>query len=153
MKGLSFHFVHFIGQFIMTFDDDFYVISSTSYIKSVPTKLDKDFKKDLIEDNGDLKPHVEKIIENVFYYGKRCIKASIPTCFVEIEYKTTDGDRYMINYDCFIYEEDFPTLESLKAYQEATSYGFASQVSQEIIDLIEAFHNGYGCECLSSGDY
>ena len=48
----------------MTFQDDFYIINSTSYIKSVPTRLDKDFKKDLIEDNGDLKPHVEKIIPN-----------------------------------------------------------------------------------------
>ena len=50
----------------MAFQDDFYIINSTSYIKSVPTKLDKDFKKELINDNGDLKPHVEKIIENVF---------------------------------------------------------------------------------------
>ena len=137
----------------MTFDENFYVIESHSYIKNVPTFLSLEFLKDLKNEDGTLKPHVEKIIENVFYYGKRCIKASIPTCFVEIEYKTMDGDRYMINYDCFIYEEDFPTLESLKAYQEATSYGFASQVSQEIIDLIGAFHNGYGCECLSSGDY
>ena len=137
----------------MTFHENFYVLNCHSYIKNVPTFLSLEFLKDLKNEDGTLKPHVEKIIENVFYYGKRCIKASIPTCFVEIEYKTTDGDRYMINYDCFIYEEDFPTLESLKAYQEATSYGFASQVSQEIIDLVEAFHNGYGCECLSSGDY
>ena len=137
----------------MTFHENFYVLNCHSYIKTVPTNLSLEFLKDLKNDDGTLKPHVEKIIENVFYYGKRCIKASIPTCFVEIEYKTTDGDRYMINYDCFIYEEDFPTLESLEAYQKATSYGFASQVSQEIIDLIEGFHLGYGCECLSSGDY
>ena len=137
----------------MTFHENFYVLNCHSYIKTVPTNLCLEFLKDLKNEDGTLKPHVEKIIENVFYYGKRCIKASIPTCFVEIEYKTTDGDRYMINYDCFIYEEDFPTLESLEAYQKATSYGFASQVSQEIIDLIEGFHLGYGCECLSSGDY
>ena len=137
----------------MTFHENFYVLNCHSYIKTVPTNLSLEFLKDLKNEDGTLKPHVEKIIENVFYYGKRCIKASIPTCFVEIEYKTTDGDRYMINYDCFIYEEDFPTLESLEAYQKATSYGFASQVSQEIIDLIEGFHLGYGCECLSSGDY
>ena len=137
----------------MSFDENFYILNCHSYIKKIPPNFCLEFLNQLKNDDGTLKPHVEKIIENVFYYGKRCIKASIPTCFVEIEYKTTDGDRYMINYDCFIYEEDFPTLESLKAYQEATSYGFASQVSQEIIDLIEAFHNGYGCECLSSGDY
>ena len=42
----------------MAFDDDFYIIRSTSYIKSVPTKLDKEFKKELIDDNGDLKPNI-----------------------------------------------------------------------------------------------
>ena len=136
----------------MTFDDDFYIIRSTSYIKSVPTKLDKDFKKDLIEDNGDLKPHVEKIIENVFYYGEQCINATLPTCFIEIEYKTSDG-HYLITREVFLYEEDYPTLKDLEAYKEKVSYGFASQVTQEIKDIVEAFHNGYGCMCLSSGDY
>ena len=136
----------------MAFQDDFYIINSTSYIKSVPTKLDKDFKKDLIEDNGDLKPHVEKIIENVFYYGKQCINATLPTCFIEIEYKTSDG-HYLITHEVFLYEEDYPTLKDLEAYKEKVSYGFASQVTQEIKDVVEAFHNGYGCECLSSGDY
>ena len=136
----------------MTFQDDFYIINSTSYIKSVPTRLDKDFKKDLIEDNGDLKPYVEKIIENVFYYGKECINATLPTCFIEIEYKTSDG-HYLITHEVFLYEEDYPTLKDLEAYKEKVSYGFASQVTQEIKDVVEAFHNGYGCECLSSGDY
>ena len=136
----------------MAFDDDFYVIRSTSYIKSVPTKLDKDFKKDLIEDNGDLKPHVEKIIENVFYYGKQCINATLPTCFIEIEYKTSDG-HYLITREVFLYEEDYPTYADLVAYKEKLAYGFASQVTQETKDIVEAFHNGYGCECLSSGDY
>ena len=136
----------------MPFNDDFYIINSTSYIKSVPTKLDKDFKKDLIEDNGDLKPHVEKIIENVFYYGKQCINATLPTCFIEIEYKTSDG-HYLITHEVFLYEEDYLTLKDLEAYKEKVSYGFASQVTQEIKDIVEAFHNGYGCECLSSGDY
>jgi len=136
----------------MAFHDDFYIINSTSYIKSVPTKLDKDFKKELINDNGDLKPHVEKIIENVFYYGKQCINATLPTCFIEIEYKTSDG-HYLITHEVFLYEEDYPTLKDLEAYKEKVSYGFASQVTQEIKDVVEAFHNGYGCECLSSGDY
>jgi len=136
----------------MTFDDDFYIIRSTSYIKSVPTKLDKDFKKDLIDDNGDLKPHVEKIIENVFYYGKQCINATLPTCFIEIEYKTSNG-HYLITREVFLYEEDYPTYADLVAYKEKLAYGFASQVTQETKDIVEAFHNGYGCECLSSGDY
>ena len=136
----------------MTFDDDFYIIRSTSYIKSVPTKLDKEFKKELIDDNGDFKPHVEKIIENVFYYGKECINATLPTCFIEIEYKTSDG-HYLITHEVYLYEEDYPTYADLVAYKEKLAYGFASQVTQEIKDIVEAFHNGYGCECLSSGDY
>ena len=136
----------------MTFDDDFYIIRSTSYIKSVPTKLSMEFKKELIDDNGDLKPHVEKIIENVFYYGKQCINATLPTCFIEIEYKTSDG-HYLITHEVFLYEEDYPTFADLVAYKEKLAYGFANQVTQETKDIVEAFHNGYGCECLSSGDY
>ena len=136
----------------MAFQDDFYIINSTSYIKSVPTKLDKDFKKDLIEDNGDLKPYVEKIIENVFYYGKQCINATLPTCFIEIEYKTSEG-HYLITHEVFLYQEDYPTYADLVAYKEKLAYGFASQVTQETKDVVVAFHNGYGCECLSNGDY
>ena len=132
----------------MSFQDNFYIINSTSYIKSVPTRLDKDFKKDLIEDNGDLKPHVEKIIENVFYYGKQCINATLPTCFIEIEYKTSDG-HYLITHEVFLYEENYPTYDDLIAYKEKLAYGFGSQVNQEIKDIVEAFHNGYGCMCLS----
>ena len=136
----------------MAIYQDYFVISTNAHIKSVPTKLDKDFKKELINDNGDLKPHVEKIIENVFYYGKECINATLPTCFIEIEYKTSDG-HYLITREVFLYEEDYPTLKDLEAYKEKVSYGFASQVTQEIKDIVEAFHNGYGCMCLSSGDY
>ena len=137
----------------MAFQDDFYIINSNSYIKNIPTNLDKEFLKELKNDDGTLKPHVEKIIENVFYYGKQCIKASIPICFVEIEYKTKDNDTYLITHEEYLYGDNMPNMESLKAFQKATSYGFASQYTQEIKDLIEAFHNGYGCECLSSGDY
>ena len=137
----------------MTFDDEFYIINSNSYIKNIPTNFCLEFLKELKNDDGTLKPHVDKIIENVFYYGKQCIKASIPICFVEIEYKTKDNDTYLITHEEHLYGDNMPNMESLKAFQKATSYGFASQVSQEIIDLIEAFHNGYGCECLSSGDY
>ena len=136
----------------MAFQDDFYIINSNSYIKNIPTKLSKDFKKELINDNGDLKPHVEKIIENVFYYGKECINATLPTCFIEIEYKTSEG-HYLITREVFLYEEDYPTYDDLVAYKEKLSYGFASQYSQELEDIVTAFHMGYGCECLSNGYY
>ena len=137
----------------MTFQDDFYIISSNSYIKkNIPTNFCLEFLKELKNDDGTLKPHVEKIIENVFYYGKQCINATLPTCFIEIEYKTSDGN-YLITHEVFLYEEDYPNLKALEAYKDKFSYGFASQVTQEIKDVVEAFHNGYGCECLSSGDY
>ena len=48
---------------------------------------------------------------------------------------------------------EHPTLKDLEAYAEKVAYGFASQVTQETKDIIEAFHNGYGCMCLSNGDY
>ena len=136
----------------MAIYEDYFVVSTTSYIKSVPTKLDKDFKKELIDDNGDLKPHVEQIIDNVFYYGEQCINATLPTLFIEIQYKTSDG-HYLITHEVFLYEEDYPTYADLVAYKEKIAYGFASQYSQELEDVVTAFHMGYGCECLSSGDY
>ena len=107
----------------MTFDENFYVIESHSYIKNVPTFLSLEFLKDLKNDDGTLKTHVSDLNTNVTYYGVKSIKASIPTCFVEIIYKTPNNDRYMINYDCFLYEESFPTLESLKEFQKATELG------------------------------
>ena len=133
-------------------NENFYIISTNATIKSLPTKLDKAFKKDLVTDKGDLKPHVEKIIPFVFSDGKQIIIATLPTCFIEIEYKTSDG-HYLITHEVFLYEEDYPTLKDLEAYKEKVSYGFASQVSQELKDVVTAFHMGYGCECLSSGDY
>ena len=136
----------------MTFDDEFYIINSNSYIKNVPTNFCLEFLKELKNDDGTLKPHVEKIIENVFYYGKQCINATLPTCFIEIEYKTSDG-HYLITHEVFLYEENYPTYADLVAYKEKLAYGFANQVTQETKDIVEAFHNGYGCECLSSGNY
>ena len=136
----------------MAFQDDFYIINSTSYIKSVPTRLDKDFKKDLIEDNGDLKPHVEKIIPFVFSDGKQIIIATLPTCFIEIEYKTSDGN-YLITHEVFLYEEDYPTLKDLENYKSKFDFNFASQVEPEVYEIVDAFHASQGCMCLSSGDY
>ena len=133
--------------------NDFYIISTNATIKSTPTKLDKAFKKELVTDNGDLKPHVEKIIDNVFYYGKQCINATIPTLFIEIEYKDSNKDIYLINHEVFLYEEDYQTMEALENYKNKFDFNFSSQVEPEVYEIVEAFHLGYGCECLSSGDY
>ena len=137
---------------IMT-NENFYIISTNATIKSTPKKLDKAFKKDLVTDNGDLKPYVEKIIDNVFYYGKQCINATLPTLFIEITYKDSDRDVYLINHEVFLYEEDYPTMEALENYKNKFDFNFASQVEKEVYEIVESFHLGYGCMCLSSEEY
>tara|TARA_B100001989_G_scaffold116864_1_gene82203 strand:- start:1290 stop:1694 length:405 start_codon:yes stop_codon:yes gene_type:complete len=132
----------------MTFDEKFYVLRVHSHIKNVSKFLDKNFIKELKNSDGTLKPHISDLNNTVTYYGKPCIKCTIPTLFIEIEYKTSDG-LYLIEHDVFLYDDDYPTLKDLEAYKDKLSYGFASQVTQEIKDIVEAFHNGYGCMCLS----
>ena len=136
----------------MSFEENFYILNCHSYIKTVPNYFCMDFMKELKNDDGTFKPHVTELNTNYVQYGVKTIKCSVPTLFIEVEYKTSDG-HYLINHEVYLYEEDYPTLKELEAYKEKVSYGFASQVTQEIKDVVEAFHNGYGCECLSSGDY
>ena len=137
----------------MTYDEKFFIISTSATIKSTPKKLDKAFKKELVTDNGDLKPYVEKIIDNVFYYGKQCINATLPSLFIQIEYKDSNKDIYLIEHEVFLYEEDYQTMEDLKNYKNKFDFNFSSQVEPEVYEIVAAFHNGYGCMCLSSGDY
>ena len=136
----------------MSFEENFYILNCHSYIKTVPNYFCMDFIKDLKNEDGTFKPHVTELNTNYVQYGVKTIKCSVPTLFIEVEYKTSDG-HYLINHEVYLYEEDYPTLKDLEAYKEKVSYGFASQVTQEIKDVVEAFHNGYGCECLSNGDY
>ena len=136
----------------MSFEENFYILNCHSYIKTVPNYFCMDFMKELKNDDGTFKPHVTELNTNYVQYGVKTIKCSVPTLFIEVEYKTSDG-HYLINHEVYLYEEDYPTLKDLEAYKEKVSYGFASQVTQEIKDVVEAFHNGYGCECLSNGDY
>ena len=135
----------------MAIYEDYFVISTNSHIKSVPTKLDRDFKKELIDDNGDLKPHVKKI-ENDFYCGKPCIKATLPTLFIEVEYKTSDG-HYLISHEVFLYEENYSNLKELENYKNKFDFNFSSQVEPEVYEIVDAFHASQGCMCLSNGDY
>ena len=57
----------------MTFDENFYVIESHSYIKNVPIFLSLEFLKDLKNDDGTLKTHVSNLDTNVTYYGVKSI--------------------------------------------------------------------------------
>ena len=134
-------------------NENFYIISTSATIKNTSKFLDYDFYETELKTNNKLKPHIKDLDINATYYGKKCIKCTIPTLFISIEYKDINKDIYLIDHEVFLYEEDYPTLKDLEAYKEKVSYGFASQVTQEIKDIVEAFHNGYGCMCLSSGDY
>ena len=136
----------------MSFEENFYILNCHSYIKTVPNYFCMDFMKELKNDDGSFKPYVTELNTNYVQYGVKTIKCSVPTLFIEVEYKTSDG-HYLINHEVYLYEEDYPTLKDLEAYKEKVSYGFASQYSQELEDVVTAFHMGYGCECLSSGDY
>ena len=137
----------------MSFEEKFYILNCHSYIKKIPnTYLCAEFSKYLENLDGTLKPHISDLKKVVTSDRFPKIKCTIPTLFIEIEYKTSDG-HYLITREVFLYEEDYPTLKDLEAYRDKVSYGFASQVTQEIKDIVEAFHNGYGCMCLSSGDY
>ena len=133
--------------------NDFYIISTNATIKTTSKKLDKAFKKDLVTNNGHLKPYVEKIIDNVFYYGKQCINATLPSLFIQIEYKDSNKDIYLIEHEVFLYEEDYPTMEALKNYKNKFDFNFSSQVEKEVYEIVESFHLGYGCICLSSEGY
>jgi len=134
-------------------NDEFYIISTNSYIKSVSHYLDTDFLKELKTSDGNLKDHVSNLDTNAIYYGRNCIKCTIPTLFIEIEYKSSDKDTYLITHEVFLYEEDYPTLKDLEDYKNKFTFNFASQVEPEVYEIVESFHLGYGCECLSSGDY
>ena len=137
----------------MTFDEKFFIIRSDAHIKEVSTFLDSNFLRDLKTSNDELKPHIKDLDINATYYGKKCIKANIPTLFIQIEYKDLNKDIYLIDHEVFLYSEDMPNMEALKNYKNKFDFNFSSQVEPEVYEIVDAFHNGYGCMCLSSGDY
>ena len=133
--------------------NDFYIISTNSYIKNVSKYLDMDFLKELKTSSNELKPHISNLDTNSTYYGKKCIKCTIPTLFIEIEYKDSNKDIYLIDHEVLLYSEDMTTLKDLENYKSKFDFNFASQVDPEVYVLIDAFHQGYGCMCLSSEGY
>ncbi len=132
--------------------NDFYIISTNSYIKNVSKFLDYDFYENELKTNNELKPHIKDLDINATYYGKKCIKCTIPTLFIEVTYKDSDRDVYWIEHDVCLYEQH-PTMEALENYKNKFDFNFASQVNKEVYEIVEAFHNGYGCMCLSSEGY
>ena len=134
--------------------NDFYIISTSATIKNTSKFLDYDFyEKELKTSNYELKPHIKDLDINATYYGKKCIKCTIPTLFIEIEYKDSNKDIYLIDHDVILYSDDIPNMEALENYKAKFDFNFSSQVDPEVYVLIDAFHMGYGCMCLSSEGY
>ena len=133
--------------------NDFYIISTNATIKNTSKFLDYDFYEKELKTNNELKPHISNLDTNSIYYGKKCIKCTIPTLFISIEYKDLNKDIYLIDHEVFLYEEDYQTMEDLKNYKNKFDFNFSSQVEPEVYEIVEAFHQGYGCMCLSSEGY
>ena len=134
-------------------NENFYIIRSEATIKNVPQVLDSNFLKDLKTSNNELKPHISNLDTDSIYYGKKCIKCTIPTLFISIEYKDLNKDIYLIDHEVFLYSEDYPTMEALENYKSKFDFNFSSQVEKEVYEIVESFHLGYGCMCLSSEGY
>ena len=92
----------------MTFDEKFFIISTNATIKNVSKYLDSDFYETELKTNNELKPHIKDLDINATYYGKKCIKCTIPTLFISIEYKDLNKDTYLIDHDVFLYCELIP---------------------------------------------
>ena len=133
--------------------NDFYIISTNATIKNTSKFLDYDFYEKELKTNNELKPHISNLDTNSIYYGKKCIKCTIPTLFISIEYKDINKDIYLIDHEVLLYSEDMTTLKDLENYKSKFDFNFSSQVEKEVYEIVEAFHLGYGCMCLSSEGY
>ena len=136
----------------MAYDEKFFIISTNATIKNVSKYLDLDFYETELKTNNELKPHIKDLDINATYYGKKCIKCTIPTLFIQIEYKDLNQDIFLIDHDVCLYEQH-QNLEELENYKNKFDFNFSSQVDPEVYVLIDAFHMGYGCMCLSSEGY
>tara|TARA_Y100001972_G_scaffold105792_1_gene133654 strand:+ start:53 stop:472 length:420 start_codon:yes stop_codon:yes gene_type:complete len=96
-------------------------------------------------------PTFKKYVEDfqvVKYYGKDCFQVKVPTLTLGLVYKMDDTE-YMIDYEYILYDENFESLEKLEKLKDTLwSQDPKEELCQEIIDVINCCHNGYGCECL-----
>ena len=141
-----------MSNYLIIMSNDFYIISTNATIKNTSKFLDYDFYEKELKTNNKLKPHIKDLDINATYYGKKCIKCTIPTLFIEIEYKDSNKDIYLIDHDVCLYEQH-QNLKELENYKNKFDFNFSSQVEPEVYEIVEAFHNGYGCMCLSSEGY
>ena len=116
-----------------------YLINSRSEIKNIPTNFCREFLADLKNEDGTLKDHITDLNDNTMYYGKQGIRCTLPTLFIQLEYKLEDGSAYLLEKEFFLYEEDFKTLKDLENYAEKFSYGFVD-LNAEQLDIVNNFH-------------
>ena len=130
-----------------------FLIRSHAYIKTV--KQDSWEFNHLFKKDGTPKDLVKNLkskeVEHWSYQiGKaKVYSADLPTLFVELEYKM-DGDAYLIEWEAALYENHETVEELEKIKDQINDSDF--DLNQEQLDLINAFHNGYGCIALST-DY
>ena len=123
----------------------FLTASPHVYIKTV---IQRYFDKEhLYNADGSLKDHISNVETEVYNYGGTGYKCLCPTLFVTLEYKM-DGCPYMITKDYCLYE-DAESLEELEKLKDTIwSQDPSEELNSEVLDTINAFHNGMGCECL-----
>ena len=126
-----------------------YLVNSRSDIKNIPTNFCMEFLADLKNEDGTLKDHITDLNDNIMYYGKQGIRCTLPTLFIQLEYKLDDGSAYLLEKEFFLYEEDFKSLKDLENYAEKFSYGFVD-LNDEQTNLVNCFH---ACAMSLSNDY
>ena len=99
-------------------------------------------------ESPEFKDHVEDFKEVKNNYGHIGYQVKIPTLTLQLTYKM-DGTEYMIDYEYVLYDDDIESLEKLEKLKDTLWRQVPSEeLCQEILDIINAYHNGWGCECL-----
>ena len=124
-----------------------FLISACATIKTL--KQDTWENDHLFNKDGSLKDYVTDLKETQTKLNKISYSAYVPTLIAQIEYKM-DGDPFYIDYEAALYE-NHETLKELEIDKDLIK-DVDLDLNQLQLDIIEAFHNGWGCTSLSQ-DY
>ena len=124
-----------------------FLISACATIKTL--KQDTWENDHLFNKDGSLKDHVTDLKETQTKLNKISYSAYVPTLIAQIEYKM-EGEPFYIDYEAPLYE-NHETLKQLENDKDLIN-DIDSDLNQLQLDIIEAFHNGWGCTALSQ-DY
>ena len=121
-----------------------FLISACATIKTL--KQDTWENDHLFNKDGSLKDYVTDLKETQTKLNKISYSAYVPTLIAQIEYKM-DGDPFYIDYEAALYE-NHETLKELEIDKDLIK-DVDVDLNQLQLDIIEAFHNGWGCTSLS----